>query len=233
MKAFITYVCNDAYIPGVIALYNSLRFSGNFSEFVVMATEEVSRNLLPKDVKVVLCDRIDYQGKNDNTIGSRYGKNKQYWKTFTKLNIWNQDNYEKLVYLDADTLVLKNIEDLFEYEEISAVYGGSKVLNSLGIESGVMVITPNKDTFEKMITHLNSDTYSIIQTDQSFLQGFFSDHGKITHLPETYNRLWKLNKDFKSCHVYHFNANKPWLNPKSIDTKSLNLWKYFYEKNYS
>jgi alpha-N-acetylglucosamine transferase len=40
--------------------------------------------------------------------------------TFTKLNCWLLDKYSKCVFLDADVLVLKNIDDLFEREELSA-----------------------------------------------------------------------------------------------------------------
>jgi len=45
--------------------------------------------------------------------------------TFSKLNIWKIVDYDKLVYLDADTIVLENIDNLFNYEELSAVLGGS------------------------------------------------------------------------------------------------------------
>ncbi len=34
--------------------------------------------------------------------------------TFTKLHVFNLLHYSKCVYLDADTLVLQNIDDLFQ-----------------------------------------------------------------------------------------------------------------------
>jgi len=40
--------------------------------------------------------------------------------TFTKLHCWQLTQYRKCVFLDADTLVLSNVDDLFEREELSA-----------------------------------------------------------------------------------------------------------------
>ena len=34
--------------------------------------------------------------------------------TFTKIHVFNLVQYEKCVFLDADTLVLQNIDDLFD-----------------------------------------------------------------------------------------------------------------------
>jgi len=40
--------------------------------------------------------------------------------TFTKLHCWRLIQFKKGVFLDADTLVLRNIDDLFQREELSA-----------------------------------------------------------------------------------------------------------------
>ncbi len=34
--------------------------------------------------------------------------------TFTKIQVWTLTRFDKCVFLDADTLVLSNIDDLFE-----------------------------------------------------------------------------------------------------------------------
>ncbi len=34
--------------------------------------------------------------------------------TFTKLRVWTLTEYTKCVFLDADTIVIKNIDDLFD-----------------------------------------------------------------------------------------------------------------------
>ena len=34
--------------------------------------------------------------------------------TFTKIHVFNMVEYQQVVFLDADTLVLQNVDDLFE-----------------------------------------------------------------------------------------------------------------------
>lgn len=65
---------------------------------------------------------------------------------YTKLLIVEmEDEYDSVVFLDADTLVLENIDELFECEPFCAVMRHSELLNS-----GVVVITPSRDLFNHM-----------------------------------------------------------------------------------
>lgn len=65
---------------------------------------------------------------------------------YTKLLIVEmEDDYDSVVFLDADTLVLENIDELFECEPFCAVMRHSELLNS-----GVVVITPSRKLFNHM-----------------------------------------------------------------------------------
>lgn len=68
--------------------------------------------------------------------------------TFSKLNAWRLTQYSKCVFLDADTLVLQNIDELFEREELSAApdIGWPDCFNS-----GVFVYEPSLETFYKLM----------------------------------------------------------------------------------
>ena len=237
MNAYITYVCSDNFIPGVVALYNSVRLSNCNHDFIVLVTDDVSeesRDILKQnDLKIVDADKIYYNGKNKDKILDRYGKVDQSWKMFTKINIWKQTEYSKLIYLDADTLVLKNIDELFEIDELGAVLGGSVMLNYSGIEAGVLVTEPNIKTYNNIIDALESDSYDIKMSDQSFLNDYFSKHGIINSIPETFNRMWKKNRNPGGSSIFHFNGSKPWIEPSSLDYNSLSLWRHFYESNHS
>ena len=74
-------------------------------------------------------------------------------KTFTKLNIWTLTSYTKIVYLDTDVLVLKNIDDLFQRDELSA---GPEDLWPDVFNSGVLVIEPSMSTFTRLIKEAKS-----------------------------------------------------------------------------
>ena len=65
---------------------------------------------------------------------------------YTKLLIVEmEDEYDRVVFLDADTLVLENIDELFECEPFCAVMRHSELLNS-----GVVVITPSRELYSHM-----------------------------------------------------------------------------------
>lgn len=68
--------------------------------------------------------------------------------TFSKLRAWTLTQFEKCVFLDADTLVIQNIDDLLEREELSAApdIGWPDCFNS-----GVFVFRPCIGTYDKLL----------------------------------------------------------------------------------
>ena len=70
--------------------------------------------------------------------------------TFTKIRCWNLTQYSKCVFLDADTLVLHNCDELFDRRELSAVpdIGWPDCFNS-----GVFVFEPSRSTYEALLQY--------------------------------------------------------------------------------
>ena len=68
--------------------------------------------------------------------------------TFSKLHAWRLTRFTKCVFLDADTLVLQNVDELFEREEISAApdVGWPDTFNT-----GVFVYRPSLVTFSNLV----------------------------------------------------------------------------------
>ncbi|MCV6600105.1 MAG: glycosyl transferase, partial [Cohaesibacter sp.] len=132
---------------------------------------------------------------------------------FIKLRLWQLD-YQACVFLDADTLVLKNIDRLFGYPGFCAA---PNVYESLAdfhrMNSGVFVAQPDQALFDQMLDHLDQPGAFWKRTDQTFLQDFFPDwHG----LPVSYNMLqycW-INLpalwDWASIKIVHYQYEKPW-----------------------
>ncbi|OZJ05359.1 hypothetical protein BZG36_01532 [Bifiguratus adelaidae] len=142
--------------------------------------------------------------------------------TFTKLQIWKQTQYTKVVYLDADTLPLCNIDDLFEREELSACADAGWPDN---FNSGVFVARPSTETFEALVNFASSDG-SFDGADQGLLNAFFSNWSTSTsdhRIPFTYNAtpnaVYSYRPAFhryrKNIKVIHFiGADKPWFSPR-------------------
>ncbi len=88
--------------------------------------------------------------------------------------------------MDADTLVVKNIDDLFEREELSAVpdIGWPDCFNT-----GVFVFKPSEETFQSL-AKLAATQGSFDGGDQGLLNQYFSDWATkdiAKHLSFVYN----------------------------------------------
>ncbi|GAB4836085.1 Inositol phosphorylceramide glucuronosyltransferase 1 [Ancistrocladus abbreviatus] len=70
---------------------------------------------------------------------------------YTKLKILNITNYRKLVYLDADTIVIRSVEDLFKCGKFCANLKHSKRLNF-----GVLVVEPSRKLFNGMMSKVST-----------------------------------------------------------------------------
>eukprot|EP00850_Spirogloea_muscicola_P003223 SM000013S26392 [mRNA] locus=s13:183972:187291:- [translate_table: standard] len=93
----------------------------------------------------------------------------RFWGVYTKLRIFNMTAYDKVVYLDADTIVVKSIEDLFLCRGFCANVKHSERLNS-----GVMVVEPDAGVFDDMIAKITS-LESYTGGDQGFLNSYYPD----------------------------------------------------------
>ncbi|XP_043070292.1 glycogenin-1 isoform X1 [Drosophila grimshawi] len=148
--------------------------------------------------------------------------------TFTKLHCWRLVQFEKCVFLDADTLVLKNCDELFEREELSAA---PDVSWPDCFNSGVFVYTPSVDTFNK-ITEFAVQHGSFDGGDQGLLNQYFADWATADikkHLPFIYNVTAYASycylpafKQFRDkIKILHFAGKlKPWLIHFNTATKT-------------
>ena len=155
---------------------------------------------------------------------------------FCKLTLWTMDEFERVVFLDADTLVVKNIDRLFGYPEFSAAPNLYESLNDMHrLNSGVFVAQPDNARFEAMIKNLDAPEAYWPRTDQTFLEQYFPDwHG----LPYTFNTLqyvfFNLPKlwEWRSINVVHYQYEKPWQehNPRRAELLPLiDLWHQMLE----
>ena len=102
-------------------------------------------------------------------IRSPFAKKDSYneWN-YSKLRVWQLIEYDKIIFIDSDLLVLKNIDEFFFYPELSAA-GNDKVL----FNSGVMVIEPSLCKFEDMMLK-SFKVSSYNGGDQGFLNEVFT-----------------------------------------------------------
>jgi inositol phosphorylceramide glucuronosyltransferase 1 len=109
------------------------------------------------------------------TQNGGHGFPQKFWGVYTKLMIFNlkQQNgelYKRVVYLDADTVAARNIDELFLCD--AALCGVLR--HSERFNSGVMVLEPSEQTLQDMLQHI-STVPSYTGGDQGFLNEYFSE----------------------------------------------------------
>uniref|UniRef100_A0A2I3MM73 glycogenin glucosyltransferase n=1 Tax=Papio anubis TaxID=9555 RepID=A0A2I3MM73_PAPAN len=225
-QAFVTLATNDIYCQGALVLGQSLRRHRLTRKLVVLITPQVSsllRVILSKVfdevIEVNLIDSADY-------IHLAFLKRPELGLTLTKLHCWTLTHYSKCVFLDADTLVLSNVDELFDRGEFSAAPdpGWPDCFNS-----GVFVFQPSLHTHKLLLQHA-MEHGSFDGADQGLLNSFFRNWSTADihkHLPFIYNlssnTMYTYSPAFKqfgsSAKVVHFlGSTKPWnykYNPQS------------------
>lgn len=73
-----------------------------------------------------------------------------FYGTYSKLHAWNLTEYERIVYLDLDVLVVSNIDHLFDCGTFCAPY------RNFGFITSVMVIEPSNTVFNDLTTKATS-----------------------------------------------------------------------------
>ncbi|MCA9075170.1 MAG: glycosyltransferase family 8 protein [Planctomycetaceae bacterium] len=213
--ACATVITTPKYVIGAMVLGHSLRMQNWPHELVVFVTADVGtderQELLRVWDRVVEIEPIANPNQRKELAFSSFAT------TYTKLRVWEQTEYAKLILLDADTTVMGDLTDLLDRPDFAAGPCGTACDQ---FNSGVMVLTPSQAVFEDMLTQL-SELGSYDGGDQGFLNSYFSDWytgpGE-RRLPFSYNVPWllafyakawkRIEDEIKVIHYY--GPQKPW-----------------------
>ena len=169
-RAFVTLATNSDYVIGAAALIRSLRRTGTTADLVVMYTDLPGDDLARLSALGARLVQVDLLPTSD-AFNALHGRDRLHGAApftkgekppfhtpldnFAKLRLWQLD-YERVVFIDADAIVLQNIDRLFDYPEFSAA---PNVYESLGdfhrLNSGVFTARPGAATFDAMLAHLD------------------------------------------------------------------------------
>ncbi|WP_375258145.1 glycosyltransferase [Citreimonas sp.] len=231
-RAYVTLVTNADFARGAAALLRSLALTGTTADRVVLHTAAVpaasldtlrARGARLVEVDLLPTSRAFAQAHAREALhrAAPFTKgDKPPFHTpldnFAKLRLWQLD-YDRVVFLDADTLVLRNIDRLFDYPEFSAA---PNVYESLGdfhrLNSGVFTARPDAGTFATMLDRLDAPGAFWRRTDQTFLQDFFPDWHGLPVFDNLLQYVW-MNMpalwSWAQVRVLHFQYEKPWQDP--------------------
>ena len=141
MRAYITLLSTESYLPGVLALYESLKRTGTPYPFVTAISAHIDPEIdAVLEAAGILVRRIP----ETTAIPKDMVESNGHWgHTFDKVHLFGLPGFDKLVYVDSDMIVLENMDELFHKPHMSAVAAGRLVESeSDRLNGGLMVIKP-------------------------------------------------------------------------------------------
>lgn len=129
MEAYVFVIFGgDKYVPGVLVASYSIKMSGTSREIICMVTDDVSQqgiDLIKTYVDKVI--KIDYIiSKAKMKTKNQQQKYHNIDKYFTKFRCLGLKGYRKIIYMDASSVVVKNIDHLFKRKYPTAIFAFSK-----------------------------------------------------------------------------------------------------------
>jgi glycogenin glucosyltransferase len=241
--AYVTVLAGgDGYLPGVEVLGRSLVESGSTVPKVVLVTPDVSStaraNLRAQGWELRDIEPIPNPTPKTDFLFPRFAE------VFAKLRAWELTDLDRAVLLDADTLVLQNVDDLFTRPGLDgpdAFAAAPDFFMPDRFNSGVMVLTPSRDTFGRMMAALRASP-SYDGGDQGFLNTFYEGWYAMpaaNRLPVGYNLAnfiyqfmrghpsvrEKLEREAK---ILHYMVQKPWQARYTLTGASEAWWSTYF-----
>ena len=228
--AYCTVLTNESYTDGVLSLWNSIIKTKSIYPLVVLISNKISKEIINKLSGIMHTYVFDEDINLDKRVLKDNSGFFEKWNTtFYKLKVLNLCEYEKIVMLDADMIVMKNLDHLFDRPHMSCSFAVTSKKVYIGLNSGLMVLKPSKDLYDKMVSSIlpakeayggkpigDQDVYRYVYSD-------WNSHHEL-HLPMTYNcynseiDAFVKNKEllFKDIYVIHFILTKPWTIKNSV-----------------
>lgn len=115
-QAYVTLLSSSNYLKAVIALNQNLIDLNSQYPLLVMVTKDIASQTIPYLQKEkILYKIVDYL--NYSKLTQKNFENSYILNIASKLNVFLLKEYDKIVYIDADSFFLANIDELFNYPD--------------------------------------------------------------------------------------------------------------------
>ena len=224
-EAWITALGNDGFLPAVLVLLHTIRkYAVEDRDFIALVStavsEEVRETLTKESIRVIVVDPFENNEKAKALVlkSARYASG--YW--VVKMFVWKFEEYEKMVYVDADVYVRQNSDSMFcaETDPVKhsiAVTPRSSFDTKAGFNAGMFIYNPSNDVFDEIMEAFLAltETEMLATSEQDFLNVQFKNRYNLIPIDYVmkHRRMVKEKKlwDESRVHGYHMNGSpKPW-----------------------
>lgn len=230
-------ICDDKFIPGLLTMIHSFtRHNRWFNKEIIVLYDNVYSKINDDNKKLVnqLYNKVvfrkveseDYSKLIELFKSSSNGRESilRLIPSLFTFDIFEiSDNYDTLVYLDADMLVTDDISELFSIGDVSIVVtpdAGEYDINRIYtvFNGGFMVINTDGDMskHKQRLIEYACNMKSMVLADQTIMNKYF-DNKNIVYLNSNYNCLKRCFPDtrfdtyIKNIKIIHFVGAKPWI----------------------
>ncbi|KAJ3673691.1 hypothetical protein LUZ60_005683 [Juncus effusus] len=218
-EAYVTVLhSSDAYVCGAIALAYSIRKVGSTRDLILLHDEFISPAQL---------HALQAAGWSLRKIERIHNPNPRpdglFEYNYSKFRIFQLTDYDKLVFIDSDIVVLRNLDILFSFPSISARVDHDELFNS-----GIMVVEPSNCTFKNIMLNINSvESYN--GGDQGFLNEIFVWWHRLPRRTNFFKVTWENTMKEKlmldtmfvadpaQLYTIHYFGLKPWMCYRDYD----------------
>lgn len=222
--AYVSSMCGDAtYLPAALVLGHSLRKTNTTKDMVLLVVGEIASDEATLGRLREVGWTIRQGGPTLHRPGAPSGGHEgARWRCFySKLGAFNLTEYERVVLLDADTAVFRNVDELFDHPAPPNLVAAVPNDRYPGVEvnSGVLVLRPERRLADALARHVTSGAH--IDWDGAD-QGLINQHffGQVDYLPPFFNLMasassdayaveWLLASHAGAIRIVHYVDNKP------------------------
>ncbi|KAE9583946.1 hypothetical protein CGMCC3_g674 [Colletotrichum fructicola] len=242
-QVYATLLLNDTYLPGALVLAHSLRDAGTSRQLAVLVTLDTVSAEVITELKAVYDHVIPVPRIRNDRPANLYLMNRpDLHSAFTKVNLWRQTQFSKIVYIDADVVAYRAPDELFD---IAAPFSAAPDIGWPDLfNTGVMVLSPNM-----------GDYYALMAMAERGISFDGADQGLLNmHFKNTYNRISFTYNVTPSAHyqyvpafrhfqssinmVHFIGPDKPWFKgrqPSQTDSPFEDMvgrWWAVYDRHY-
>ncbi|KAI8285974.1 Glycogenin-1 [Colletotrichum sp. SAR11_240] len=242
-QVYATLLLNDTYLPGALVLAHSLRDAGTSRQLVVLVTLDTVSAEVITELKAVYDHVIPVPRIRNDRPANLYLMNRpDLHSAFTKVNLWRQTQFSKIVYIDADVVAYRAPDELFD---LAAPFSAAPDIGWPDLfNTGVMVLSPNM-----------GDYYALMAMAERGISFDGADQGLLNmHFKNTYNRISFTYNVTPSAHyqyvpayrhlqssinmVHFIGPDKPWFKgrqPSQTDSPFEDMvgrWWAVYDRHY-
>jgi hypothetical protein len=186
---------NNEYISASLVLADSLRKTCTGDDLVIMINDKINDECVDMLKKVF--DKIVYVKKISNKM------------SVNKLLGLELEEYDKIIIIDSDSIIFKNIDFLFKLE------APSLLLNKEYGSTGLIILNPNKKILENI--KKNAKTHTV----KDLLN---KEYKSINYLDE---KILESNNYSKKSFGIQYNKEKPFTLQSDIPLEERIKWNYF------